>query len=200
MGFDGNIDTEKKRLDFNSFMILLSNSNVKVMRSKEDGKFYFYGENGEPEYIREKELPYVREAHMCMYYINVFCANQPNEDFTKIQSKAAVCAMYTNEALNNNSPDVVIFHEPPAKGELHNEYAKEAEACALKQYSNTVDVIIGSDDWIIQRNSPGIIICRVCTGWIIVEDDLGKLAIPAKWAQDNQGGDTYGSNKRFHIK
>jgi len=211
MNFNGNIDMEKKQLNFDSFQILLSNFSTKVMRNKKDGKFYFFGANGEPEYIREKELPFAQEAHNCMYYVNVFCANQPKEAFTQIQSKAAVCAMYTNQALKNNSPDVVIFHpvhEFP-KGEMHSSaLAKEALQRALPVLPNAVDVIINSNDWSIERNGLGIIIRRVCVGWVVVKDDLGKQVIPAKWFQPNQGGDSYGKldllnyggNRRFYIQ
>ena len=204
------IDVEKKKMDFYYFRILLSNFSTKVMQNPKDGKFYFYGENGEPEYIREKEIPFAKEAHTQMYYINVFCANQEKDAFTQIQSKAAVSAMYTNQALKNNSPDVVVLHpikEFP-KGELHDALAKEALAQALKTLPNAVDVIVNSDDWEIQRNKLGIILRRVCAGWVVVKDDIGKRVIPARWAQPNQGGDTYGKlqlftyggNKKFYVK
>ena len=71
-----------------------------------------------------------------------------------------------------------------------------------------VDVIINSNDWGIERNSLGFILRRVCVGWIIDKDDLGKRTIPAKWAQPNQGGNTYGKlelytfggYKKFYVK
>ena len=206
--FNGNIDKEKMQLNFYSFTILLSNYSTKVMRNDKDGKFYFFGANGEPEYLRDKELPYAKEASMRMYYINVFCANQPKEQFMEIQSKAAVCCRYSQEALKNNSPDVIIYHPWPAKGSMHAALAKDALACSKPAFPNIVDVVIGVNDWTIDRNALGIILSRTCFGWVIVQEDIGKKAIPARWLQPNQGGDTYGKlqlgihggNKFFYVK
>jgi len=208
---DIKIDIEKKKMDFYYFKVFFSNFSRDVKFNRIDGKYYFFGDNGEPEYIREKEIPYAKEAFNCMYYINIFCGNQGNNDhYMQIQSKAAVCATYTNQALKNNSPDVVIYH--PIKefpqGALHNALAKEALPLARPKLPNAVDVIINSNDWVIERNQLGIIIRRVCVGWVVIKDDLGKRVIPAKWFQPNQGGDTYGKldllnyggNGKFYVK
>ena len=213
MNSDIKIDVEKKKMDFYSFRVFFSNFSLEIKYNKNDGKHYFYGANGEPEYIREKELPYAKEAMMCMYYINVFFANQGNDDYyMQIQSKAAVCCQKTQEAIKNNSPDVVIFHPISQfpKGALHKELAKDALTVArpIPLLANAVDVIINSNDWSYDRNKLGIIIRRSCAGWTIIEDDLGKRVIPTKWFQANQGGDkygklellSYGGNARFYVK
>ena len=207
---DIKIDVEKKRMDFYYFKVFFSNFSRDIRNFKKDGKPYFFGLNGEPEYIREKEIPYAQEARMTMAYINIFCANQGSDRFMQVQSKAAVCAMNTEKAIKNNSPDVVIFHpvEQFPKGEMHNELAKEALKVAIPARENVVDVIINSNDWGIERNALGIIILRVCAGWVVVKDDLGKRVIPAKWCQPNQGGDSYGKlqllscggNSQYYIK
>ena len=208
---DIKIDVEKKRMDFYYFKVFFSNFSRDVRCNKKNGKCYFYGDNGEPEYIREKEIPFAQEALMQMYYINVFCGNQGNDDhYMQIQSKAAVSCQKLKEAINNNSPDVIIFHpiQEFPKGALHDALAKDALSLALPKMPNAVDVIINSDDWFINRNALGIIMNRGCAGWVVVKDDIGKRVIPAKWAQPNQGGDTYGKlvltnfggNKKFYVK
>ena len=207
---DIKIDVEKKKMDFYYVKVFFSNFSRDVNFNKADGKCYFYGLNGEPEYIREKEIPYAEETRKCMAYINVFCANQGNDRFMKIQSKAAVCAINIEKAIKNNSPDVVIFHpisEFP-KGSMHNDQAKDALACAKGAFPNAVDVIVNSNDWTINRNQWGVIISRICFGWMVVQDDIGKKVVPARWFQDNQGGDKYGQlklgitggNKVFYVK
>ena len=207
---DIKIDVEKKKMDFYYVKVFFSNFSRDVNYNKADGKCYFYGKNGEPEYIREKEIPYAEETRKLMAYINVFCANQGNDRYMQIQSKAAVCAMNIEKAIKNNSPDVVIFHpfsEFP-KGSMHNALAKDALTCAKGAFPNAVDVIVNSNDWAINRNQFGVIISRICSGWMVVQDDLGKKVIPARWYQDNQGGDkygilqlgTYGGNKIFYVK
>ena len=116
--------------------------------------------------------------------------------------------MYTNQAIKNNSPSVVILHPMPNMGSLHDPLAKDALACSKTKYPNAVEVIIGSNDWTIDRNQWGVIISRTCFGWIIIKDDIGRKAIPARWLQDNQGGDKYGQlqlgitggNKYFYVK
>ncbi|MBR0459218.1 MAG: hypothetical protein IJJ26_08265 [Victivallales bacterium] len=204
------IDVAQKKMEFHSFQIGLSNFSTWVRYSKKDGTYYFFAENGEPEYLREKEIPFVQEAMMQMFFINIFCANQNKEIYTMRQSKAAVSYQYTKAALQNNSPNVVIFHPMSAfpKGSMHDSLAKDALACSKGKYPNAVDVIINSNDWGIERNSLGFILRRVCVGWIIDKDDLGKRTIPAKWAQPNQGGNTYGKlelytfggYKKFYVK
>ena len=126
------------------------------------------------------------------------------------QSKAAVSYQYTKAALQNNSPNVVIFHPMSAfpKGSIHDSLAKDALACSKGKYPNAVDVIINSNDWYINRNALGIILNRACAGWVVVQDEFGKRVIPAKWAQPNQGGDTYGKlqlascggNAQYYVK
>ncbi len=105
-------------------------------------------------------------------------------------------------------------HLPPdesiSKGALHDSLAEEALPLArtVPLLANAVDVIINSNDWEIQRNQLGIIIRRVCRGWTVITDDLGKRVIPTSWCQENQGGDTYGKlqvftyggNARFYVK
>ena len=207
---DIKIDVEKKKMDFYYVKVFFSNFSRDVNYNKADGKCYFYGLNGEPEYIREKEIPYAEETRKLMAYINVFCANQGNDRFMQIQSKAAVCAINIEKAIKINSPDVVIRHpisEFP-KGSMHNEQAEDALACAKGAFPNTVDVIVSSNDWTINRNKWGVIISRICFGWMVVQDDLGKKVVPARWFQDNQGGDKYGKlqlgitggNKVFYLK
>lgn len=211
MNFTGSIDLEKKKLTFVSYQVALGNHSVKVMPGlKKDGQrtYYFYGDNDDPEYIREKDLPLAQAAIQACAYINLFCGNQPQEEYTMTQSKAAVSCIYGREALKNNSPDVIVYHPMPAKGALHDGLAQDALVLSKRQYPNAVDAIIGSNDWIIQRNAIGVIIRRVCVGWIVVKDDIGLVAIPSQWAEENQGGDTYGklrlyrygSNKRFYVK
>ena len=128
----------------------------------------------------------------------------------QIQSKAAVCAMNIEKAIKNNSPSVIKYHpisEFP-KGAMHNALAKDALACAKGAFPNAVDVIVSSNDWTINRNKWGVIISRICFGWMVVQDDLGKKVVPARWFQDNQGGDKYGKlklgitggNKVFYLK
>ncbi len=212
MNSDIKIDLEKKKMDFYSYRVFFTNFSREVRFNKNDGKCYFYGDNGEPEYIRDKELPFAEEAKMCLYYINVFLANQEDPDYMPYQSKAAVSCMKVKEAIENNSPKVVIFHPISQfpKGALHDSLAKEALPLArpVQLFSNAEDVIINSNDWEIHRNKLGIIIRRVCRGWVVVKDDLGKRVIPASWRQENQGGDTYGKlqlhtyggNGRFYVK
>lgn len=210
--FNGKIDTAKKSMTFESFQVSIHRRTTKVMRNPKDKKYYFYGDNGEPEYIRGKDLELAKEEIQRMGYISLFCANQkpdtPSQEFTQISSKAAVCCIAGRAALKNNSLSVVIFHPMPAKGALHDALAKQALACALRPCPNAVAVVIGDSEWSIQRNRIGVILRRVCNGWIIVKDDIGRRAIPAKWAQPNQGGSSYGNlhlfiyggNKRFYVK
>jgi|GEM_PF-6376405 len=199
-------------MTFDSFQVSVYRRSTKVMRNPKDKKFYFFGDNGEPEFIRGKDLELAKAEIQRMGFISHFCSNQqpdPNQQFMQISSKAAVCCIYGREALKNNSIGVVIFHPMPAKGALHDALEKDALACVVNQtYPNVVGVLIGDSDWLIQRNSLGIIIRRICCGWIIVKDDIGRQIIPAKWAQPHQGGNAYGKlqlfnyggNKRFYVK
>ncbi|MBR4676225.1 MAG: hypothetical protein IKP00_17345 [Victivallales bacterium] len=211
---DIKIDAEKKRMDFYSVKIFFSNFSREVRFNKNDGKCYFYGDNGEPEYIRENELPYAQEALACMKWIYVFHSNQGNDDhYMQISSKAAVSCQKIEEALKNNSPNVVIFHpmDQFPKGALHDSLAKEALPLArtVPLLANAEEVIINSNDWEIFRNQlTGIITRRVCRGWTVVTDDIGKRVIPTSWGQENQGGNTYGKlylntyggNAKFYVK
>ena len=207
---DIKIDVEKKKMDFYYVKVFFSNFSRDVRRFSKDGKVYFIGKNGEPEFIREKEIPYAEETRKRMAYIYTFYANQGNDRYMQIMSKAAVCAQHIEQALKNNSPDVVIFHpisEFP-KGSMHNALAKDALACAKGAFPNAVDVIVNSNDWAINRNALGVILSRICSGWMVVQDDLGKKVIPARWFQENQGGDkygilqlgTYGGNSVYYVK
>lgn len=207
LAFNGSIDIEKGSLTFVSFPIFMVNSSTSLEHSKKDNKFYFFGSNGEPEYIRGANLDAIKVEIKRLYYINVFCGNQTNKEFIKTQSMAAVCCNYAQQAVKNNSIDIVRVHPVPDKGSLHDGLAKDALACARAQYPNAVDVVIADSDWTIMRNGLGIILRRVCCGWIIVKDDIGKQAIPAKWSQPYAGGDTYtnlqlynyGGNNRFYV-
>lgn len=208
LAFNGKIDLEQGKATFISYPIFMVNSSTSLEHSKKDNKFYFFGQNGEPEYIRGDNLAAIKVELKRMYYINVFCDSQTNKEFQKTQTIAALCCNYGQQAIKNNTIDIVRLHPMPEKGSLHNGLAKEALACALTKYPNAVDVVIGDSDWTIMRNSLGIILRRVCCGWIIVKDDIGRQAIPAKWAQPNAGGDTYtklelyiyGGNDRFYLK
>ena len=211
--FNGKIDLAKKSMTFDSYQIFVDRRTTHVMRRSKDKKYYFFGGNGEPEFLRGKDLELAKEDIQRMGYISLFCGKQdpdPGQGYMQLSSKAAVCCIYGREALKNNSLDAVIFHPMPAKGSLHDALAKEALVCAQKAYPhmNIVDVVINSNDWVIQRNRYGVIIRRVCLGWAIRKDDIGLLAVPVKWQQPNQGGDsygklqlfTYGGNAWFHVK
>ena len=211
--FNGKIDLAKKSMTFDSYQIFVDRRTTHVMRLSKDKKYYFIGSNGEPEFLRGRDLELAKEDIQRMGYISMFCANQnpdPGQGYMQLSSKAAVCCIYGREALKNNSIDVVIFHPMPAKGALHDEFAKDALALAQAAYPhmNIVDVLINSNDWEIQRNRLGIIIRRVCRGWVIQKDDIGRRAVPAKWQQVNQGGSTYGKlqfftyggNNWFYVK
>jgi len=200
--FNGKIDIAKKSMTFDSYQIFVDRRTTHVMRLSKDKKYYFFGSNGEPEFLRGKDLELAKEDIQRMGYISLFCGNQnpdPGQGYMQISSKAAVCCIYGREALKNNSRDVVIFHPMPAKGSLHDDLAKDALARAQAAYPhmNIVDVLINSNDWVIQRNRFGVIIRRVCLGWVIQKDDIGRRAVPAKWQQANQGGDTYGKLQLF---
>ena len=200
--FNGKIDIEKKSMTFDSYQIFVDRRTTHVMRLSKDKKYYFIGSNGEPEFLRGKDLELAKEDIQRMAYISLFCGNQnpdPGQGYMQTSSKAAVCCMYGRAALKNNSIDVVVFHPMPAKGSLHGALAKDALARAQEAYPhmNIVDVLINSNDWVIQRNRFGVIIRRVCLGWVIRKDDIGRRAVPAKWSQDNQGGNTYGKLQLF---
>ena len=202
--FNGKIDLAKKSMTFDSYQIFVDRRTTHVMRLSKDKKYYFIGSNGEPEFLRGKDLELAKEDIQRMGYISLFCGKQdpdPGQGYTQDSSKAAVCCIYGREALKNNSIDVVIFHPMPAKGSLHDALAKEALACAQAGYPhmNIVDVLINSNDWVIQRNRFGVIIRRVCLGWAIQKDDIGLRAVPVKWQQPNQGGNAYGKLQLFNY-
>ena len=199
-GFNGKIDIAKKSMTFDSYKLFVDRRTTLVMRSSKDKKYYFFGSNGEPEFLRGKDLELAKIEIQRMGYISLFCGNQkvdPGQQYMQDSSKAAVCCIYGRKALENNSRDVIVFHPMPAKGALHDALAKEALACAKGPRPNAVDVLISSNDWEIQRNRYGVILRRVCWGWIIVTDDIGRRTIPAKWEQPNQGGNNYGKLKLF---
>ena len=209
--FNGKIDIAKKSMTFDSYQIFVDRRTTHVMRLSKDKKYYFIGSNGEPEFLQGKDLEMAKADIQRMGYISLFCGKQdpdPGQGYMQDSSKAAVCCIYGREALKNNSIDVVIVHPMPAKGPLHDALAKDALACARGARQNVVDVIIGERDWEIQRNAFGVIIRRVCWGWMIVKDDIGLRAIPARWCQPNQGGNEYGrlqlfrhgGNSWFYVK
>ena len=198
--FNGKIDLVKKSMTFDFYTVFVDRRTTKVMRFAKDKKYYFFGSNGEPEFLRGKNLELAKEQIQRMGYISHFCGRQdpdPGQEYMQLSSKAAVCCNFGRAALKNNSLDAVIVHPMPAKGPLHDALAKEAMACARTVRPNAVDVVIGQRDWEIQRNAFGVIIRRVCWGWIIVKDDIGLCAIPARWCQDNQGGNEYGRLQMF---
>ena len=198
--FNGKIDLVKKSMTFDFYTVFVDRRTTKVMRFAKDKKYYFFGSNGEPEFLRGKDLEIAKEDIQRMGYISLFCGNQnpdPGQGYMQVSSKAAVCCIYGRQALKNNSIDVVIKHPMPAKGALHDELAKEALACARGRFPDAEGVLINSNDWEIQRNRFGVIIRRVAWGWIIVKDDIGRKTIPAKWEQPNQGGSSYGKLQLF---
>ena len=203
-GFNGKIDLVKKSMTFDSYQVSVYRRTTHVQRNRADKKYYFFGNNGEPEFLRGKDLELAKEEIQRMGYISLFCANQdpdPGQRYMQDSSKAAVCCNFGRLALKNNSIDVVKVHPVPEKGPLHDALAKDALACARGAYPNfnIVDVVIGKGDWEIQRNKFGVIIRRVCWGWVIRKDDIGLLAVPARWCQDNQGGNTYGRLQLFRY-
>lgn len=198
--FNGKIDLVKKQMTFDSYKVDAYRRTTLVQRRTKDKKYYFFGSNGEPEFLRGKDLEIAKEDIQRMGYISLFCGNQnpdPGQGYMQVSSKAAVCCIYGRQALKNNSIDVVIKHPMPAKGALHDELAKEALACARGRFPDAEGVLINSNDWEIQRNRFGVIIRRVAWGWIIVKDDIGRKTIPAKWEQPNQGGSSYGKLQLF---
>ena len=209
--FNGKIDIVKKSMRFDSYRVPVYRRTTMVMRNPQDKKYYFIGANGEPEFLRGKDLELAKEDIQRMGYISHFCGKQqpdPRQVYMQISSKAAICCISGRQALANNSIKVVRFHPMPAKGALHDALAKDALACIRTRLPKTEAIVIGDNDWYIQRNRLGIIICRICCGWAIVRDDIGKRAIPVKWSQPNQGGSSYGrlqlrnfgGNKTFYIK
>ena len=201
-GFNGKIDLAKKTMTFDSYKVYVYRRTTLVQRRSLDKKYYFFGSNGEPEYLRGKDLELAKIEIQRMGYISLFCGNQnpdPGQTYMQYSSKAAVCCIYGRQALKNNSIDVVIKHPMPAKGALHDALEKEALACARGRFPEAEGVLINSNDWEIQRNRFGVIIRRVAWGWIIVKDDIGRRTIPAKWEQPNQGGSAYGKLQLFRY-
>ena len=198
--FNGKIDLVKKSMTFDSYKVDAYRRTTLVQRRTKDKKYYFFGSNGEPEFLRGKDLEIAKEDIQRMGYISLFCGNQnpdPGQGYMQVSSKAAVCCIYGRQALKNNSIDVVIEHPMPAKGALHDALEKEALACARGRFPDAEGVLINSNDWEIQRNRFGVIIRRVAWGWIIVKDDIVRKTIPAKWEQPNQGGSSYGKLQLF---
>ncbi len=113
----------------------------------QDGKLFFFCDNGEPEYIREKELPYAEEAKMCTWYIIiVFFGNKGNNDHDmQVQGKEAVSCMKVTEAIENNSPNLVIppIDQPIFQGRAARFASKESAASSPKGYHEIFSDIQG---------------------------------------------------------
>lgn len=197
--FDGDVDLEKKIVNFKELRIRTSNSSVYVRTCPEDKKLYFYEANGARGYVEGEDVNAVNEAMRRFYYVDYFLMNREDKDFRKNSLAARVMFDYIKKALANNSPDKIEFAPMPKKGALHAEFEKEAFETITTQADNYKDVyavVIDADGWQTETKF-GSIVRRKFGGWGLKKKKYGVRAFRVQWCQDYQGGGKYGKLRLY---
>ena len=191
--FDGDVDVEKKIVNFKALRIRTSNSSVYVRTCPEDKKLYFYEANGARTYVEGEDVKAVQEAMRRFYYVDYFLMNREDKDFRKNSLAARVMFDYIKKAFANNAPDKIEFAPMPKKGALHAEFAKAALETITTQsdnYKDVYEVIIDADYWQTETKFGGIV-RRKFGGWGLKKLKYGVRAFRVQWCQDHLGGGKY---------
>ncbi len=191
--FNGDVDVEKKIVNFKELRIRTSNSSVYVRTCPEDKKLYFYEANGARTYVEGDDVNAVTETLRRFYYVAYFLMNREAKDSRKNSPAARRMLDALKTALANNSPDKIEFAPMPKKGALHAEFAKAALETITTQadnYKDVYEVVIDADSWQTETKFGGIV-RRKFGGWGLKKKKYGIRAFRVQWCQDHLGGGKY---------
>lgn len=197
--FEGDVDLEKKIVNFRQLAIRTSNSTVYVRIDPEDKKQYFYEQNGLRCLVEGEDGKLVAEAMRRFYYVDYFLMNRPEEEYRKNSLAARVMFDYIKKAFDNSSPSKIGYAPMPKKGALHDEFAKDALATiavGADNYKDVYEVVIDADEWQVETKF-GSPVRRKFGGWGLKKQKWGVRAYRVQWCQDYLGGGKYGKLRLY---
>ena len=96
-----------------------------------------------------------------------------------------------NAAMANNKVENIEYRAMPKAGAMHSKFKAEALAIAKADDPKVIDVIITSNDWDVLMK--GLVPeRRNIYGYIVTQDEYGKICSERVWTQKYQGNGNYG--------
>ena len=184
--FKGEVDLKKNNVTFDYARLSIPKSNVRVMSADGKNVYFFFG--GERVYLEGEDLKEVQRQFRQIWYTLYFMQGLDDPAYKKYRAMADACLRYTSMALKNNKPENVDYKPMPKPGKL-NSLAPKALALAKKSssHADAVAVVIDADNWVIERNTAGVIQRRKVGGWVIKPMKRGKRAFRCQFAEPRTG-------------
>lgn len=166
-----------------------------------DGKFRFCTLGHDATYLNDEEMNSAIDAAKRMRQFQIFTRgihllwDEIGEKYDLkdryMYNFEGIYAMAVEEALESNKPENIEYHAIPKAGALHAKFKAEALAIAKSQNPKVIDVVITSSDWDVKMK--GLVPDhRSIYGYVITQDEHGKICSSRAWTQSYQGNGNYG--------
>ena len=112
------------------------------------------------------------------------------------------CLLYLdamNKAIENNKTTQLAVQPMPKAGAMNASMKAKVLPLEKAIAKEVVDCVVTSDNWEVQKDVLGNPIRRVIYGYSIVQTAKGKQATRVSWAEDYQGGGTYGAVHAYGV-
>ena len=168
---------------------------------QQDGKFKFTNLAREGAFLNSEDLKIAQEAAQRMRQFQILTRGihlmleEAGEKYDMADrlmfNMEGIYAMAVEEACKGNTPENIEYQPMPKAGSMHAKYKAEALAIAKQSNKDVIDVVITSNDWDVKMK--GLVPShRSIYGYIITQDEHGKICSSRAWTQSYQGNGNYG--------
>ena len=197
---DGTLHTENQ-----SYFVFGRGGGPRGIRvEKHDGKFKFCSLGHQAIFLNEQEVASAVDAAkrsrkfqiltLAIHKMLDEAGEKYDYDDRYMYNYSGMLAKAIEQALEGNKPENIEYRAMPKPGSMHAKYKAEALAIAKADNPNVIDVIITSSDWDVKMK--GLVPeRRNIYGYIITQDNLGKICSDRAWTQKYQGDGKYGKLK-----
>lgn len=197
---DGTLHTENQ-----SYFLNGRGSGPRGVRiERHDGKFKFCSLGHQAIFLNEQEVAAAVDAAkrsrkfqiltLAIHKMLDEAGEKYDYDDRYMYNYAGMLAKALEEALESNKPENIEYKAMPKAGSMHAKFKAEALAIAKADDPKVIDVVITSNDWDVLMK--GLVPeRRNIYGYIITQDNLGKICSERVWTQKYQGDGKYGKLK-----
>jgi gas vesicle protein len=203
--YDVSLDGESATFKYenSSLSIPAGNSMCTVVKDLNGNYIFRRMIGGDKVFLKADEMKEAKDYIQLFH--NIFLVSQSIGEFSKslgekaeqhgfLPFRALEWCNRMNAAMANNVPENIEYKAMPKAGSMHAKFKAEALAIAKADDPKVIDVIITSNDWDVLMK--GLVPeRRNIYGYIVTEDELGKICSERVWTQKYQGNGNYGKLK-----
>ena len=169
-----------------------------------NGKYVFATLGGQGSYLNAADLEGAKKCAKQMHLFQIFTKDTPQlwdelgEKYSNTQKymyyNQNVYANAADQAIAQNSSENIDYKPMPKAGSMQAKFKSEALAIAKADDPKVIDIVITSDDWDVVMK--GLVPeRRNIYGYIVTQDEYGKICSERVWTQKYQGNGNYGKLK-----